>query len=73
MRVLIVKLSALGDVIHALPVLDYLQQAKPGIEVDWIVEEAFSPLLAGNPRIAELIVIRARSWRKRPFASRDTP
>jgi heptosyltransferase-1 len=67
-RVLIVKLSALGDVIHALPVLDYLHQAKPGIEVDWIVEEAFSPLLAGNPRIAELIVIRARSWRKHPFA-----
>jgi heptosyltransferase-1 len=69
MRVLIVKLSAFGDVIHALPVLDYLHQAKPGIEVDWIVEEAFSPLLAGNPAIAELIVMRARSWRKHPFAS----
>jgi heptosyltransferase-1 len=62
-------LSALGDVIHALPVLDYLHQARPGIEVDWIVEEAFSPLLAENHRISELIVIRARSWRKRPFAS----
>jgi heptosyltransferase-1 len=68
-RVLIVKLSALGDVIHALPVLDYLHQAKPGIEIDWIVEEAFSPLLAENRRIAELVVIRARSWRKRPFAA----
>jgi len=68
MRVLVVKLSAFGDIIHALPVLDYLRQAMPGIEVDWIVEESFSPLLAGNPGIAELLVIRARSWRKRPFA-----
>ncbi len=69
MRVLIVKLSALGDVIHALPALDYLHQVNPGIEIDWIVEEAFSPLLAGNPKVSELIVIRTRSWRKRPFAA----
>lgn len=69
LRVLIVKLSALGDVVHALPVLDYLHQVQPGIEIDWIVEEAFSPLLAGNPKIAELIAMRARTWRKRPFAS----
>ena len=39
LRVLIVKVSALGDVIHALPVLDYLHQVSPGIAIDWVVEE----------------------------------
>lgn len=68
MRVLIVKMSALGDIIHALPVLSCLHQAVPGIEVDWIVEEPFRELLEGNRLIATLHTVRTRSWRRRPFA-----
>ena len=54
MRVLIVKSSALGDVIHALPVLDYLKQVSSGIEIDWVVEEHCKDVLEGNPHLAEL-------------------
>ncbi len=68
MRVLIVKSSALGDIIHALPVLDYLKQVSSGIEIDWVVEEHCKDVLEGNPLIAQLQVLRTRAWRKRPFA-----
>ncbi len=68
MRVLIIKASALGDIISALPVLDYLKQASPGIEIDWVVEEPFRQMLEGNPLISELHTVRTKVWRKRPFA-----
>lgn len=64
MKVLIVKASALGDIIHALPVLDYLHKVKPGIEVDWVAEERFRGVLDGNPLIRKLLFIDTRTWRK---------
>jgi len=67
MRVLIIKTSALGDIIHALPVLDYLHQVVPGVTVDWAVEEQFVDLLSGNPLLSELRVLRSRRWRRQPF------
>jgi len=68
-RVLVVKMSALGDIIHALPVLDYLHQVSPGIEVDWIVEEPFRDVLEGNPLISRLHIVRTKVWRRRPLAA----
>lgn len=68
MRVLIVKMSALGDVIHALPVLDYLHRVSPGIEIDWVVEEQFREVLEGNPLISRLYQVRTKVWRKHPLA-----
>ena len=68
MKVLIVKVSALGDIIHALPVLDYLKQASPGIEIDWVVEEANREILAGNPLLRRIVTVRTRAWRQRPFS-----
>ena len=69
MRVLIVKLSALGDIIHALPVLDYFHKVSPGIEVDWAVEEPFLNILEGNPLLSRLHVVRTKAWRKQPFST----
>lgn len=68
MKVLVVKTSALGDIIHALPILDYLHKACPGIEVEWVVEEPFKDILAGNPLLHRLHIIRTRKWRKNIFA-----
>ena len=68
MRVLIVKMSALGDIIHALPVLDYLHRVSPGLEIDWVVEEQFQDIFADNPLISRLHLVRTRTWRKRPLA-----
>ncbi|NVN98249.1 MAG: lipopolysaccharide heptosyltransferase I [Geobacteraceae bacterium] len=65
MRVLIVKTSALGDIIHALPVLDYLHQVVSGIEVDWVVEERFVDILSGNPLVSQLFTVDTKKWRKK--------
>ena len=70
MRVLIVKTSPLGDIVQALPVLDYLHQVSPGIEVDWAIEERYCDLLAANPLVAKLHPLRTREWRKHPLAAR---
>jgi heptosyltransferase I len=67
MRVLIIKTSAMGDIIHALPVLDYLHQVIPDATVDWAVEEQFVDLLSGNPLLSELRVLRTRRWRRQPL------
>jgi len=68
MRILIIKTSALGDIIHALPLLDYLRQVAPGARIDWVVEEPFLELLSGNPLIDRLITVAFKRWRKSPFA-----
>ncbi|MDR3579218.1 MAG: lipopolysaccharide heptosyltransferase I [Oryzomonas sp.] len=68
MRVLIIKTSSLGDIIHALPVIDYLHQAAPGIEIDWVVEEQFISVLEHNPRLNRIYPIKTRKWRKAPFS-----
>lgn len=69
MRILIVKISAMGDILHALPVLDYLHQALPGCEIDWVVEEAFADLLRHNPLISRLHAVRFKAWKRAPFAT----
>jgi heptosyltransferase-1 len=68
MRVLIVKTSSLGDIIHALPVLEYLRRAAPGATIDWVVDEAFADLLSGNPLIDRLIPVAFRRWKKAPLS-----
>lgn len=68
MRILIIKTSSLGDVIHALPVLEYLRQAAPEAVIDWVVDEAFADLLTGNPLIRRLITVDMRRWKKTPFS-----
>lgn len=68
MRILIIKTSSLGDVIHALPVLDYLRQVVPDASIDWVVEEPFLPLVQYNPLLNHVHVIRSKVWRKAPFA-----
>jgi len=71
MRILIIKTSALGDIIHALPLLDYLHQVCPGVRIDWVVEEAFLELLSGNPLLDRLITVAFKRWRKSPLARRS--
>jgi len=67
MKLLVVKTSALGDVVHALPVLPYLKSTDLGMEIDWLVEEPIAPLLKGHPSLRRVWKIRTREWRKIPF------
>ncbi len=66
LNVLIIRTSAMGDVVHSLPVLTALRRAWPRAKIGWVVEKAFAPLLAEHPDIDELIVVRLREWRKHP-------
>jgi len=69
-RILIVRTSALGDVVHALPVLTALRRHLPQARIGWVVEEAMAPVLAGHPDLDELIPVRLRHWGKEPFTRR---
>ncbi len=61
--VLIVRLSAIGDVIHALPVLDALRRELPDARIGWVVEELSAPLLEMHPQIDKLYVVPKKRWR----------
>ena len=69
MRVLVVKTSSLGDVIHTLPALTDAARAIPGIRFDWVVEEAFAEIPSWHPAVDEVIPVAVRRWRKSPFAA----
>ncbi len=64
MRVLLVKTSSMGDVIHTLPALTDALAAIPELQVDWVVEEAFAEIPAWHPAVAEVIPVAIRRWRK---------
>lgn len=61
-RILLIKLSALGDVIHTLPFLEALRAAYPQGHITWLVEEAAAPLLQDHPALDEVWVSRRQSW-----------
>lgn len=67
MRILIVKLSSLGDVIQTLPVVQDIHTAWPGARVDWVVEEAFADLLQSVPGLERVLAYGQRRWRKTPW------
>jgi heptosyltransferase-1 len=69
LRVLIIKTSSLGDIIHTLPAITDAMRALPGIEFDWIVEEAFAEIPAWHPAVKKVIPIALRRWRKAPLSS----
>jgi heptosyltransferase-1 len=66
-KVLVVKLSSLGDVIHTLPALVDAAAALPGIRFDWVVEEAFAEIPAWHSAVDRVIPVALRRWRKRPL------
>jgi len=71
MRVLVIKTSSLGDVVHALPALTDARAAIHEISFDWVVEEAFAPIPSWHNAVTQVIPVSLRRWRKSPF-SRQT-
>jgi heptosyltransferase-1 len=68
-KVLVVKTSSLGDVIHTLPALSDAVAQYPGIKFDWVVEEAFQEIPRWHPNVQRVIPIALRRWRKHPYES----
>jgi heptosyltransferase-1 len=66
MRVLIVKLSSFGDVIHTFPAVTDLKAARPEIEADWLVEEAYAPLVRHHPGVSLVHPVSLRRLRWPP-------
>lgn len=64
MRILLVKTSSLGDVIHNLPVISDLRRSFPEASVDWCVEEAFADIPRLHPAVNRVIPVAIRRWRK---------
>lgn len=64
MNILIVKLSAIGDVIHTLPALAGLRDLYPGAHITWVVEESASGLLKNHPYLDSLLISRRKQWSK---------
>lgn len=69
MRILIVKLSSLGDVVQATPVVADLLAHFPDATVDWVAEEAFVPLLGRVKGLNDVIPIALRRWRRERFGN----
>ncbi|MGB9457397.1 MAG: glycosyltransferase family 9 protein [Bryobacteraceae bacterium] len=70
-RILVVRLGAMGDIVHALPAVASLKQGFPGAHLTWVIEPQWAPLLEGNPFVDRVIRLRRRdaagllaSWRE---------
>jgi len=61
MQIAIVKLSALGDIIHAMIVLQYIKKMIPEIQIDWFVEEKFVGILENNPHVRTIYPVRLKN------------
>jgi lipopolysaccharide heptosyltransferase I len=68
-RILLVKMSSLGDVIHNLPVASDIRRHRPDATIDWVVEEQYTPLVAMHPAVDRVIPIALRRWRRSPLAA----
>src|SRR5580765_4708414 len=63
-RIALIKPSALGDIVHSLPVLGALRQRFPEAHISWIVNRAYAPLLEGHPELDEIIAFDRNATRK---------
>ena len=66
-KILLIKTSSLGDILHVFPVLDYLRQIYPEAQIDWVVEEPFAPLLEAHPGLTQVLAVNTHKWRKNLF------
>jgi heptosyltransferase-1 len=83
-RLLVVRLGAMGDILHALPAVTALRQAHPGWVIDWVVEPAWRALLSSHddpadsargpaqPVVDRLFLASSKAWRHDPFSSKTT-
>ena len=68
MKIAIVKLSAMGDIIHAMVALQYIKEAQSNIQIDWIVEQGFKQVLEHNPHIDNIFSVNLKAIKKDKFA-----
>jgi len=62
-RLLVIRLSSIGDIVHALPAVAALGESFPQLEIHWLVETRYASLLAGNPYVRRILPLDTLSWR----------
>jgi heptosyltransferase-1 len=67
-RILLIKMSSLGDVVHNLPVATDIRRQRPDAIIDWVVEEQYVPLVRMHPAVDRVHAISLRRWRKNVFS-----
>ena len=67
-RILIIRLGAIGDVVHTLPLASAIKDARPDSRITWAVEPAMREVLLGNPDLDEILTIDTKRWRKNLFS-----
>lgn len=70
-RILLVKTTSLGDVIHCLPAVSDIARAYPDARIDWVVEETYVDVVALHPAVSRVLPVAMRRWR-RSLAARAT-
>lgn len=70
-KILIVKTSSLGDIIHAYPVLGYLRAKYPLAKIDWVVERQNAELVQAHPSVDQVICIATKEWRRGIFKTEN--
>lgn len=63
-KILLVKTSSLGDVIHAMPAVTDLKRLRPDAHLVWVVEESLTPVVGLHPQVDEVIPVAMRRWRR---------
>ncbi|MDG1444732.1 MAG: lipopolysaccharide heptosyltransferase I [Methylophilaceae bacterium] len=66
-RILLIKTSSLGDVIHNLPVVNDILKHHPDAHIDWVVEESFADIPRHHPNVQSIFTVAVRRWRKQLF------
>lgn len=69
MKVLVVKTSSMGDVIHTFPAVTDALRARPGLTIDWCVEAPFAEIVALHPGVTTIHKVSLRRWRKEIFSA----
>ena len=69
MKFLIIKTSALGDIVHTFPAIQLIRKIVPDAVIDWVVEKQCAELIRAHPLVNKVIEIETKKWRKAPFAS----
>jgi heptosyltransferase-1 len=67
-RVLLIKTSSLGDVIHCLPAVSDMARSTPDLTLDWVIEAQLSEIAQLHPAVTRIVPVRLRQWRRRPLA-----
>lgn len=70
MKILIVRVSSLGDVVHNMPMVADILRHYPNAHIDWVVEEAYAPLVGLNAGVRNVIPYALRRWRKSLLAAK---